>query len=396
MFKKSLLGSLTLGFSLCGLTFASIQNWKPSLIIGLISSTATYAGSQYLDKRRHQFLKPTEAIDSSNNVDEIAVFWDYENVRISPESINLIDNFLQEKGYTGLKKVYANWTKENQAIAKSLCLSGFESINVVVDKANATDFKLTADCITYAQENPNIKQIFLLTTDKDYLTLINFLRNSGKKVTLVGREETINNELRAIANEFISIDTIIPTKKTISYEEAINCLIEAIKTAQRLNKKTYFGTIDRLMRNNSSFSYQGVISIQKTQEKKFSSFKSFVLASQKEGKVQLQTQEGSEQPELFLFNQITYKHWLIIIKQVEKAFEEEKNKAKFGRFMNLLSYVRQAQASGQLPYSNKRLHQALNRLIELNILVEQPDKSFRLVDNLEFNLSEDTLKKLMQ
>lgn len=76
----------------------------------------------------------------------------------------------------------------------------------------------------------------------------------------------------------------------INYKEAIEYLIEAIKTALSQGKPTVFGRIDRLMCQRCA-KYQGYLSISTDDGKKFKSFSQFIDVAVNDGKVRKQNQE---------------------------------------------------------------------------------------------------------
>lgn len=76
----------------------------------------------------------------------------------------------------------------------------------------------------------------------------------------------------------------------INYKDAIEYLIEAIKTVSSQGKPTVFGRIDKLMRQRCT-KYQGYLTISTDDGKKFKSFSQFIDAAVRDGKVQKQGQE---------------------------------------------------------------------------------------------------------
>lgn len=413
----------------------NIQEQKTEFNRSLLSITPIF--DKFTPAVQEQDITEKQIEPFKNN--EVAIFWDYENIKapISGIKAPLVDSIItysHSKGNLKLKKVYSNWIRENELVVQTLYSLGFEPIHVSMGKQNSVDVKITVDCLNAAYQYPNLKHFILVTADKDFIPLVNTLKMMNKQVTLICREETVSEHLRLSVNEFLSVESLLGINKvkdsesitkqkliTISYEEAIKYLIAAIILAQKQGKSTRFPVIDRLMRICSNSIYQGVVSIRKNEILPFSKFATFIEIAEREGKVKIKTVDGF--PELHLVedsvesnmlmaasisqeesenieeqawdNNIEREHWLVIIDQVKKVFEEGKPGPTFGRFWVLRSYVRKAKKNGELEYSNEILEAALHRLVKVGVLVKQDNGSFRLVENFEHE-KEEFLTELMK
>lgn len=137
------------------------------------------------------------------------------------------------------------------------------------------------------------------------------LQAKGKMVIIFARRGNANQTLKKLANNFHFVDElpnlvgdkVLPQNthvqpQTISYEDAIKCLIEAIETALQ-GKCTRVEIIGKLMRSNKRFpNYCGVSCIRKSDGTTFGKFTKFIDAVAAEGKVQVQT--VGQVKELFL------------------------------------------------------------------------------------------------
>ncbi len=425
MVRSWLLGSVafSVGFSL---SFLSSRDLKKAFFTGLITLPATYAGVVIVDYRQKHVLEQQakkeqlsqEQSATSGKIDQlkdqIAVFWDYENAKVSAKGINVplaeaLIAYSESLGHPRLKTVYSNWRRESEVLVQALYSLGFEPIHVAMGKPNSVDVKLTVDCLNTAYRYPSIKRFIIVTADKDFIPLVNALKAMERKVTIIGRTEVVSEQLMLSADNFISLEQLSENNsesanakldnspgQTISYKDAIECLIIAINEARNQGKSTRFGVIDTLMRDNNRFRYQGVSSIRKSDGTTFSKFSGFIDIVEQDGKVKVQTIEGFK--ELFLIEEdpiaesefssqdsdkIERKHWVIIIDHVKRAFQEgDASHPLYGRFMMLFNFVRQARRSGDLTHSNRTLQNALSRLVEIGVLVKQADESYRLVENL--------------
>lgn len=439
-----ILGLGPLAFAIAfGLAYLPERDARRASVTGLAALSATYATGLITTEEYRRipdvgYLPPSvnsEAIpsvsprsepqSSTPKSGEVAVFWDYENVKIAAQGLqaplaeSLVD-YSQSQGHPRLKIVYSNWRREKESLVQALYSLGFEPIHVSTGKENAVDVKLTVDCLNTAYQYPHVHHFIIVTGDRDFVPLVNALKTLEKRVTLIGRAEVASSQLLLSADEFIDLEKLnvgdseapppeaLPPSHNISYDNAVECLLEAINFARNQGKSSRFGAIDRLMRANVNYSYQGVASIQQLGDRPFVNFSAFVDAAAAEGKVQIKTLEGFK--ELFLPDEdpetesefssqdsgpITREQWQIILAQVRKAFQEtEPDHRSYGRFMSLFFYVRLAKKDGRLPHSNERLKQCLSRLVDEGILLEQANRSFRTIADWETNM-DNYLERLM-
>jgi uncharacterized protein (TIGR00288 family) len=442
-----LAGFIVAGVSV-GLSFAAWRDWNRSLTTSLISLTALGCGIAATGLDSNRFRKTGSRVSSRHAHREpsslsplsmyprsfapseeganhpIAIFWDYENVKISAQGLNAplaetLMDYARSLGHPCRKTVYANWRRESDVVVKALYSLGFEPIHVSMGKPNSVDIKLTVDCLNTAYRHPYIQKFIVVTADKDFIPLVHALKAMEKQVIIIGRTDVVSEQLMLSADDFVSLEqlskdagTRIGAKiegsspSTLSYQDAIDCLMEAIGEARDQGKSTRFPILDRLMRASLRYRYQGVASIRKPDGSTFASFSKFIAAAEKDGKVQIQTVEGFKEVFLIeedplaesdfsprLIRQMERDHWQILVQQVERAFQEgDPNHYLYGRFSILFKYVREAKKSGILPLSNQSLQIALNQLVEVGVLA---DGSFRLIENLDVR-KEDFLDRLSQ
>jgi uncharacterized LabA/DUF88 family protein len=242
----------------------------------------------------------------------VSIYWDYENIsQIENRAKSLID-FAQCRGYLVNQNVYAKasiWQQDKGKAKGALRNLDFTCVDVCPKTKNGVDFKLVIDCIGEACNNISTNLFILVTADGDYETLVCELQNRGKKVIIFYHPDKVSQGLVQIADESYPVEKlpqlvgnkaqVIDVPPQITYKDATNCLIEAIKMAVQLGKPTRYPLIDKLMRQNQQFSnYQGVSSICKPDGTTFRKFSKFVEAVKVEGKVQVRT-EGKLK-ELFL------------------------------------------------------------------------------------------------
>ena len=254
----------------------------------------------------------TSRSPSSSRTSQVAIFWDYENVQVSASDqmtqlAQAIDEMAQAKGHCLKKCVYSNWGQESSKAAPPLTTHGFNAIHVAMGKPNSVDVKLAVDCVSTAYEYPDIKHFVLVTSDKDYISLINKLQELRRTVILVGSDRT-SPVMRKSAAQFIPISDLLPSKfkrlpsnppasptspsSCLSFEQGMKCLTTVLShLSQQTSDKSgshlvSLSQIDKMMRQESTFSYQGCTSVCQPESKKtFSKFSRFIEAVEAKGLV---------------------------------------------------------------------------------------------------------------
>ena len=356
---------------------------------------------------------------------EVAIFWDYENIRSAsqgtkaPLAESLI-NYSKSQGHPRRKMVYANWRREkSEYIAQILYGLGFETVHVSTGKQNSADVKLSVDCLETVTQYPTIEKFIIVTSDRDFVPLINTLKNTFKKeVILVGQIDQASHQLLLSADDFIDVKKLDSSEEseTISYQDALECLVKNVAFApSRGYNNTSFATIDRSMRADPDFYYRGVSSIRKDDGGAFRYFKDFIAAAQATGKIIV-----SEDKELSIaepdspatesehsppqdhgppqdLSSITREQWRLLIDSIQQSIAEGEAisglppsyQRNYGLFWPIAKCVIQTKRNGQFSnHSHKRLAYAMNRLLAFGILIKHADNTFELRNNLSSQLDE--------
>ncbi|MBD2204190.1 NYN domain-containing protein [Calothrix sp. FACHB-1219] len=245
--------------------------------------------------------------EASQQKNSIGIFCDIQNVSSIKGKGDLLLKFAQLRGRIDCKKLYYNSRNKDQTAIKNILESlGFLCVDVPDTSPNSADHRLMADCVQlFAPKRSPIPNIIILVLgDWDYAGLISILKALGKKVIIFAQRGSASPKLiklvgndnfhfvdelpQLVGNETQPQATVV--KSQISYDEAIEYLTEAIKTALHQGKPTVFGYIDKLMRQRCT-KYQGASSILTPNCKAFSRFSKFVYAAVKDGKVKMQNQQ---------------------------------------------------------------------------------------------------------
>ncbi|AVH69153.1 NYN domain-containing protein [Nostoc sp. 'Lobaria pulmonaria (5183) cyanobiont'] len=240
---------------------------------------------------------------TSQQLPLLSIYWDYQNAKLSPSQAKSLLDLAQSKGCVISINVYYNSQREDQtAVKDDLGNLGFNCVNVPCPLKNSADNQLIADCLEEIHSNMSPDKIMLISGDGDFVKLVHNLQKLGKQAIILAQIGNVKQKLKGLANEFYFLEDlsrlisdknqppIISLVSQINYNEAVGCLIEAIKTASSQGKSTVFGRIDKLMRQGCA-NYQGYLSISTDDGKKFKSFSQFIDVAVKDGKVRKQNQE---------------------------------------------------------------------------------------------------------
>lgn len=353
---------------------------------------------------------------------QIAIFWDYENVRVIAEGINtpLAEALLmysESIGHPYIKRVYGDWTKTNKIINQALYSLGFEPIQVSMGKTNSVDVKLAVDCLDTAIIHPFLNHFIIITGDKDFIPLVNWLKSHQKVVTIISNPENVSEHLLMSADDFISLEEISKKYnengiqinkekdvKPLKFDLAVDFLIQTIKKIRDQGKSTRYGVVDNYMRSSQDFNYNGASYVQKPdQSGMFKSFTQYIETVEKLGKVKTETIEGFK--EIFLieenpleeseFSQISsekieLEYWRKIFEKVIQKISDGTEKSKKVYKNKLLEELKKIRKKGELPnhYNNKILRNALDIMIDIEFIkiLKQPSGQIEIADGYEKKL----------
>ncbi|MFX1569003.1 MAG: NYN domain-containing protein, partial [Promethearchaeota archaeon] len=317
------------------------------------------------------------------------------------------------------------WAGINKEIIQALYSLGFDAIQVSMGKPNSVDVKIAVDCLETAQLYPEINCFILLTGDKDFISLVTALKANRRKVIIIGDTHNVSEHLLLSADDFLSLEElskmyktrdfsklVSPKKKekTIPFDTAVDWLIETIKFAREQGKTTRRALIDNLMRSSPNFDYKGASMVQDPNDKTnaFNSFSKFVSTAEEKGKIKTEIVEGfmeiflpDEDPHVDselspnLKDEIEKEDWKTIFKIIIDAYttgkNEDKQEHKYSYLHNILRSVKK---EGLLPYSNRKLSDAINKLKDVGFLISQSASKFTLTEDYNEKL-EKYLQKVI-
>jgi uncharacterized LabA/DUF88 family protein len=235
----------------------------------------------------------------------IAIFCDIQNVSTIQDKGNYLLDFAKIQGRINWKNLYYNSQHKNQIDAKNKLENiGFKCVDVPCPLKNSADNQLIADCMNVVARNPSLKIIILVLGDRDFAGMICVLHSLGKKVIIFAQRGSASPKLIKLVGDdnFHFVDELpqligeqtqhqsTSSESRIHYNEAIECLHKAVKTALSQGKRAVLGYINTLMRELFP-NYQEVSSILTPDGKKFKRFGEFVDAVVKDGKLRRKNQE---------------------------------------------------------------------------------------------------------
>lgn len=150
---------------------------------------------------------------ASNSSDDgdVALLIDYENLQVSLKrhfdlttpKMSLIIQEAQDHGRLVLARAYAPWTSPDLSIdAENLYRQGIELVYVPTRK-NSADVRLAVDAVETCGQSANIKTYVIVTGDGDLIHPLNYLRQRGRKVVVIGVDAAMSRLLSAAADSVL-------------------------------------------------------------------------------------------------------------------------------------------------------------------------------------------------
>jgi uncharacterized protein (TIGR00288 family) len=164
---------------------------------------------------------------NESNRPDVAVFIDFENVYVSvrdkldanPNFESIMDR-CADFGRVVIARAYADWYRYPR-ITSALYANGIEPMYVPTyyyDREmgrtgraikNSVDMNLCVDAMKTLFTNPNIAKFVLATGDRDFIPLVNTIRQQGKEVIVIGIGGAASAHLAQSADEFIFYEQLV-------------------------------------------------------------------------------------------------------------------------------------------------------------------------------------------
>ena len=235
---------------------------------------------------------------------DVALFLDFENVYISVRQVykqnpnfEVIVEKAEEFGRVIISRAYADWY-HYQRITNSLYANGIEPVYVPTYYygqdpqhthaiKNSVDIHLVIDAMRMLYSHDNIETFVFVTGDRDFIPLMNAIRQYGKECIVIGVAESASSHLAQSADEFYFYhqlaEDIAPNREQT--KDPYEALVQAISSARERNSEPTFATLKLLMQEiMGSFDQSRY---RNKSGKAFTKFKEFVKEAEEQGKVQI-------------------------------------------------------------------------------------------------------------
>ncbi len=208
-----------------------------------------------------------------NKQENIAIFWDVENVTPSTDSnfVQGLFEYVNEIGKLTLATAFADWTKPGvKKTAEKLAENSFEMIHVPKAKKNSSDLKLVSHAIEVLFQYEHITKYIIVTGDVDFRHLLITLRKHGKEIIIICDSQSANEDLLDLADSYKDYRDLIPddldnldeelldssehTEIKLTYDKAADYIREAVSILLKKNKKPLLSAVKvRVKLLNESF-----------------------------------------------------------------------------------------------------------------------------------------------
>jgi uncharacterized protein (TIGR00288 family) len=236
---------------------------------------------------------------------DVAVFIDFENIYISVHNRYDTDpNFeyvmdkCAEYGRITIARAYADWYRYPR-VTSALYAHGIEPMYVPTyyyerDKAhsasaikNSVDIHMCIDAIKTLYGYPSIRTYVLVTGDRDFIPVVNTVRQYGKFASVIGVGGAASSHLAQSADDFVLYEHLMDEEVKEEPADIYHALVEAIQLARQRDNVSTMATLKLLMMEIlGSFDekeHKGA------DGKPFTKFKDFVKEAERRGLVQIFT-----------------------------------------------------------------------------------------------------------
>ncbi len=237
---------------------------------------------------------------------DVAVFIDFENIYISvrnrydanPNFESIMD-LCQRYGRVTIARAYADWYRYPR-VTNALYANAIEPMYVPTyhyDREagrtgraikNAVDMHLCIDMMKTLYAYSTIESFVLVTGDRDFIPLINAVRQVGKRTIVIGVAQATASHLAQAADEFIYYNQVVEDVgdgAAESERDPFEVLVEAIHLARERRHVSTLATLKLLMLELMPNFAESRYTAQNG--KPFARFKDFVREAERRSLVQI-------------------------------------------------------------------------------------------------------------
>jgi len=238
---------------------------------------------------------------------DVAVFIDFENIYISvhnkfdtdPNFESIMDK-CNDHGRVIIARAYADWYRYPR-VTSALYANSIEPMYVPTyyydrddtksSKAikNSVDIHLCIEAMKTLYDYPNITTYIFATGDRDFIPLVNSIRQHGKWVVVIGIGGAASAHLAQSADEFVLYQQLIDKEETLEElpKDPYRTLVEAVQLARSRGNVCTLASLKLLiMEIMGGFDEK---EHKDRQGRPFAKFKDFVKEAERRGLVQIFT-----------------------------------------------------------------------------------------------------------
>jgi uncharacterized protein (TIGR00288 family) len=162
---------------------------------------------------------PTPSTPNTNRIDNrIAVFIDFDNVEIGVKStiggnfdIGLVLEAIKERGEIVTKVAYSDWKRAgdySRHLTQHAIRMVQRNLTPGGDK-NGADITMALDALEMAFTHDHINVFVIVGGDSDFISLVEKLKQYGRKVLVVGGRQFTSGTMQRNCHEFIAYENLV-------------------------------------------------------------------------------------------------------------------------------------------------------------------------------------------
>lgn len=241
----------------------------------------------------------------ADNRTDVAVFIDFENIYISVQhkydadpNFEYVMDKCAEYGRITIARAYADWYRYPR-VTSALYAHSIEPMYVPTyyyerDKShsssaikNSVDIHMCIDSIKTLYGYPSIGSYVLVTGDRDFIPVVNTIRQYGKWVVVIGVGGAASSHLAQSADDFILYEHLTDEEVKKAPQDIRQALVEAINLARQRDNVSTMATLKLLMMEIlGGFDEK---EYKDSEGRPFTKFKDFVRQAERRGLVQIFT-----------------------------------------------------------------------------------------------------------
>jgi hypothetical protein len=131
---------------------------------------------------------------------------------------------LNEQGRVVILRAYADWTNQKPELVDKLYRRGVELIQIPNPSKNSIDMKMITDAMDILSRYQNIDHYLLITGDFDFRPLMSFIRQRGKRITLICDVRSMSQDLVDMADYWHDVTSLKATVTDVEAEAIVETL----------------------------------------------------------------------------------------------------------------------------------------------------------------------------